>query len=88
MSRITRKKNNEVIKEAFTVLAKMLSSRKKERPRIILPQHSFDMSSTAPVEEPLMLPVPSAEEQEKQRAYKEQQIKFTKLRLKRPDKPI
>ena len=46
--------------------------------RIILPQHSFDMSSTAPVEEPLMLSVPSAEEQEKQRAYKEQQIKFYK----------
>ena len=48
------------------------------RPSIILPQHSFDMSSTAPVEEPLMLSVPSVEEQEKQRAYKEQQIKFYK----------
>ena len=34
--------------------------------------------SSAPADGPSMLSVPSAEEQEKQRAYKEQQIKFYK----------
>ena len=34
--------------------------------------------SSAPVDGPSMLSVPSAEEQEKQRAYKEQQMEFYK----------